>query len=303
MSDLLPAVQLQGLTKFYGDSLGVEDISFEVQPGEIVGFLGPNGSGKTTVLRMLVGLLSVTRGSARIFGEDISTAGPGIRARVGYLPGTLSLYEHMTARDYLRFLAAMRDRDCSPRIADLAGRLNLDLDRRIDNMSKGNKQKVGVIQAFMHDPDLLLLDEPTSGLDPIVQREFDDILDDARSRGAAILLSSHVMSEVERLATHVAIINKGRLVVFDYVETLRERTVRRVILEFATDDDAARFEPVAGFVVESRAGRHVTGTMPGSQHDLLASALRQDLVTVHSPEPSLDDLFVGLVNGGGPGAR
>lgn len=303
MADVLPAVQLQGLTKFYGDSLGVEDITFQVQPGEIVGFLGPNGSGKTTVLRMLVGLLSVTRGSARIFGEDITTAGPGLRARVGYLPGTLSLYEHMTAREYLGFLAGMRGRDCSARTVDLAGRLNLDLGRRIEDMSKGNKQKVGVIQAFMHDPDLLLLDEPTSGLDPIVQREFDDILDEARSRGAAVLLSSHVMSEVERLATHVAIINKGRLVVFDYVEALRERTVRRVILEFATDEDASRFVPVNGFVLESREGRHVAGSMPGSQHDLLVSALKQNLVTVHSPEPSLDDLFVGLVNGGEPGAH
>lgn len=303
MAPVVPAVQLQGLTKFYGDSLGVEEITFQVQPGEIVGFLGPNGSGKTTVLRMLVGLISVTRGSALIFGEDVATAGPGLRARVGYLPGTLSLYGHMTARDYLGFLSRMRRLDCAPRIEELSRRFALDLDRRIDDMSKGNKQKVGVIQAFMHSPDLLLLDEPTSGLDPIVQREFDDVLGEARDRGAAVLLSSHVMSEVERLATHVAIINKGHLVVFDYVESLRDRTVRRVILEFATEQDAAVFEPVPGFSVESRSGRHVTGLMPGSQHDLLQSALRQNLVTVHSPEPSLDDLFVGLVNGGGPGAR
>lgn len=299
MTEPVPAVQLLGLTKYYGGTLGVEDITFRVSQGEIVGFLGPNGSGKTTVLRMLAGLLSITRGSAKVFGEDVTAAGPGLRSRMGYLPGTLSLYGHMSARDYLAFLAAMRRKDCAARVTELARRLDLDLGKRIDGMSKGNKQKVGVIQAFMHDPDLLLLDEPTSGLDPIVQREFDDILDETRDRGAAVLLSSHVMSEVERLATHVAIINKGRLVVFDRVDTLRERTVRRVILEFATDADAAAFRPADGYAVESRSGRHVTGSITGSQHDLLLSALQQNLVTVHSPEPSLDDLFVGLVNSGG----
>ena len=291
-------LQLLGLTKFYGQNLGVEDISFSVSPGEIVGFLGPNGSGKTTVLRMLVGLLSITRGSAALFGTDVTLGGPLLREKVGYLPGTLSLYGHMTARGYLGFLSRMRRRDCGARITDLSRRLDLDLDRRIDDMSKGNKQKVGVIQAFMHDPDLLLLDEPTSGLDPIVQREFDDMLDEAGRRGAAVLLSSHVMGEVERLATHVAIINKGHLVVFDHVESLRDRTVRRVVLEFATDGDARRFESVPGFTVMTRSGRHVTGSIAGSQHELLQSALRQNLVTVHSPEPSLDDLFIGLVNNG-----
>lgn len=298
MNGTVPAVSLRDLTKYYGDSLGVDGITFDVQPGEIVGFLGPNGSGKTTVLRMIVGLISITRGSARVFGADVATGGPAVRERVGYLPGTLSLYGHMTAGEYLEFIARMRRRDCSARTLDLARRFDLDLDRRIGDMSKGNKQKVGVVQAFMHDPMLLVMDEPTSGLDPIVQREFDDLLEEARGRGASVLLSSHVMSEVERLSSHVAIINKGRLVTFDYVDSLRERLARRVILEFATAADPSTVSRVPGFVLESCEGRHITGSMQGSQRDLLQAALTRDLVTVHSPEPTLDDLFVGLVNGG-----
>lgn len=295
--EAISAVSLRNLTKFYGRTRGVEDISFEVQPGEIVGFLGPNGSGKTTVLRMLVGLLTITSGTAQIFGRTVSRADPSLRDKVGYLPGTLSLYEHLTASDYLQFIAGMRKKNCSARIAELAERFDLDLHKRIDSLSKGNKQKVGVIQAFMHDPLLLVLDEPTSGLDPIVQREFDDILDQAKDRGAAVLLSSHVMSEVERLSSHVAIINKGHLVVFDYVDALRERTVRRVTLEFATDADASSVSAIPGFTLESCTGRHITGTMTGSQRPLLHAAMSRDLVTVHSPEPSLDELFMGLVNG------
>ena len=298
MAPVVPAVQLQGLTKFYGDSLGVEEITFQVQPGEIVGFLGPNGSGKTTVLRMLVGLISVTRGSALIFGEDVATAGPGLRARVGYLPGTLSLYGHMTARDYLGFLSRMRRLDCAPRIEELSRRFALDLDRRIDDMSKGNKQKVGVIQAFMHSPDLLLLDEPTSGLDPIVQREFDDVLGEARDRGAAVLLSSHVMSEVERLATKVAILDAGHLVAFDHVEHLPGRTHRPIVLEFEGSADPSTVAGVPGFTLTSCDGRLLSGSMVGSQRPLLEAALRADLVAVKSPEPSLDELFRGLIGTG-----
>ncbi|MGA1363132.1 MAG: ATP-binding cassette domain-containing protein, partial [Ilumatobacteraceae bacterium] len=162
------AVRLIGLTKFYGRRLGVQDVSFEVNPGEVVGFLGPNGSGKTTVLRMLVGLLRPTPGRAEVFGSDVSQSGPDIRERVGYLPGTLSLYQRMTAGAYLDFMAAMRRRDCSARATELCERFGVNTGAHIGEMSKGNRQKVGVVQAFMHDPDLLVMDEPTSGLDPVV---------------------------------------------------------------------------------------------------------------------------------------
>lgn len=293
-----PAARVSHLTKTYGPRVGVEDVSFRVAAGEVVGFLGPNGSGKTTVIRVLMGLLSPASGTAELFGSDVTTAPPGVRARVGYLPGNLSLYGHMTAGEHLRFLARMRGVDCSARTRELAERLGLDLSRRVDDMSKGNKQKVGVAQAFMHDPDLLVMDEPTSGLDPLVQREFDDMLAEVTSRGAAVLLSSHVMSEVERLASHVAVINRGHLVAFDDVNVLRERLTHSVTLEFGTDVDPSPLVAVGGFVLTGSGDRKVTGTVRGPQAELLRVALGMGLVSVHSPEPSLDDLFVSLVNGG-----
>ena len=189
-----PAIALKNLTKSYGKSRGIEDISFEVFPGEVFGFLGPNGAGKTTAIRTLVGLINATSGSAEILGQNALESTVGLRAQIGYLPGVLSIYKGFTAWQYLQFIAKMRGVNCDAKINEYAKRLNLDLHKHISDLSKGNRQKVGVIQAFMHQPAVLFLDEPTSGLDPIVQREFEEILDEAKARGAAVRLSSHVLS-------------------------------------------------------------------------------------------------------------
>lgn len=289
------SIRTEGLTKYYGRHLGVEDVTFDVSGGEVVGFLGPNGSGKTTVLRMLVGLISITRGRAALFGRDVAGSGPSARIDLGYLPGTLGLYDKMTAREYFGFLSRMRRRDCTAAAVQLCERLSLDPSRRISSMSKGTRQKVGVVQAFMHSPRLLILDEPTSGLDPLVQHEFETILRETRDRGAAVLLSSHVMSEVERLATKVAILDAGRLVAFDHVEHLPGHGTRTVILEFSGPTDPSILSGVPGFTLTSHEGRRVVGTMTGPQRPLLEAALGADLVAVQSPEPSLDELFRGLV--------
>lgn len=293
-----PPIRTERLTKYYGPHLGVTDVDFDVGEGEVVGFLGPNGSGKTTVLRMLVGLISISRGRAWLFGRDVATAGPSVRADVGYLPGVLGLYEHMTALDYFTFLATMRRVDCLDRALEVAERLALDPGVRIGSMSKGTRQKVGVVQAFMHSPRLLILDEPTSGLDPLVQHEFDALLAETRDRGAAVLLSSHVMSEVERLASKVAILDAGRLVAFDHVAHLPGRASRTVVLEFAGPADPSVVARVAGFDLTTCEGRRIVGTMTGPQRPLLEAALAADLVAVQSPEPSLDELFRGLVGNG-----
>lgn len=295
-----PPIRTEQLTKYYGNKLGVTDITFDVGRGEVVGFLGPNGSGKTTVLRMLVGLISITRGSASLFGHNVASSGPNIRSDIGYLPGVLGLYDHMSAEEYFTFLSRMRGSDCRARARTLSDRLALDATARIASMSKGTRQKVGVVQAFMHEPRLLILDEPTSGLDPLVQHEFDTILAETRDRGAAVLLSSHVMSEVERLASKVAILNAGRLVAFDHVEHLPGRARRTVVLEFATPPDRALLSQVHNFVVTAVEGHRVIGTMVGSQRPLLEAALRGDVVAVQSPEPSLDELFRELVGNGRP---
>lgn len=205
-----PAISLQGLTKYYGRDLGVADVTFDVFPGEVIGFLGPNGAGKTTTMRCLVGLLNITSGRAEILGQEVGVTATGLRARIGYLPGSPALYKNLTGLEYLKFLAKMRGIDCTEQIYSMAERFDLDSGRRIHELSKGNQQKIAVIAAFMHKPDVLILDEPTSGLDPIVQREFSAIVDEMQTRGAAILLSSHVLSEVEHLADRVVIVNAGK---------------------------------------------------------------------------------------------
>ncbi len=298
-----PAViELTGLTKYYGRQLGVEDLTFDVSPGEVFGFLGPNGAGKTTTLRMLIGLLRITRGSARLLGTDVATAPPALRARIGYLPGDLSLYKNLTGREYLGFMARMRNRDLAERIASLSERLNLDASRHIHDLSKGNQQKIGVIQAFMHDPEVLILDEPTSGLDPIVQREFEILLDEATQRGAAVLLSSHILSEVEHLAGRVAVVNEGRLLVVERIATLKSRSVRTLELTFSGPVDPAPLRAVPSVDGIDVHGAVASCTVVGAHDELLRVALTLGLETVQTHEPSLEDIFMTLVAGGGPDA-
>ena len=177
---MTPAIRLKNLSKSYGASRGIEGISFEVMPGEVFGFLGPNGAGKTTAIRTLVGLIKASSGSAEILGESVSISSVSLRSKIGYLPGVLSTYKGYTAWEFLQFVAKMRGLNCDEKIIEYAKRLELDLHRKISHLSKGNRQKIGVIQAFMHQPLVLFLDEPTSGLDPIVQREFEEILEEAK---------------------------------------------------------------------------------------------------------------------------
>jgi ABC-2 type transport system ATP-binding protein len=284
-------ISTHSLTKFYGTTLGVEDISFDVRSGEVVGFLGPNGSGKTTVMRMLMGLIHITRGSAQILGRDVRDKSGLPRRSVGYIPGTLGLYLNQSVIEYLRFMANMRGVDCDSSIRDLADRLALDVTLRIGGLSKGTKQKVGVIQAFMHRPDVLILDEPTSGLDPIVQREFESMLAEARDRGAAVLLSSHVMHEVEELATRVAIIDRGHLLVVDDVAAMKARTSRRLLLDFDHPVEAHAFTSVPGVVSATSDGSSIECVVVGAETATLARAVELAVVAVTSHEPSLEDIF------------
>ncbi|CAB4885013.1 unannotated protein [freshwater metagenome] len=292
------SISLRGLTKFYGRQLGVEDLTFEVEPGEVFGFLGPNGAGKTTAMRMLVGLIRISRGSATILGTDVAGAPPELRRHVGYLPGALSLYGNLTGSAYLHFLARMRGEDLTASIHSLSERLNLDLKRHIHDLSRGNQQKLGVVQAFMHSPTVLILDEPTSGLDPIVQREFEVLIDEAQQRGAAVLLSSHVLSEVDHLAHRVAIVDQGHQLVVEDIGALKARALRTIDLDFQHVVDASSFERLPD-VTEVRArGTLVTCTMSGSEAGLLRLAADLGVVTVRTHEPSLEQIFFSLVRGG-----
>lgn len=295
-----PAISLRNLSKSYGKSRGIENITFDVMPGEVFGFLGPNGAGKTTAIRTLVGLINASSGSAEILGHNALASSVQLRKRIGYLPGVLSIYKGYTAQQYLQFIAKMRGINCDSKINEYAKRLNLDLHKHISDLSKGNRQKVGVIQAFMHQPEVLFLDEPTSGLDPIVQREFEAILDEAKDRGAAVMLSSHVLSEVEHLADRVAIINEGKLIVVEKISVLKEKAPRTIDLYFNKEVDKSIFNQIQGIKDLQVKGSRASCTVIGSESQLLSIALNNGLESVRTHEPTLDEIFLSLVSAGKP---
>lgn len=222
-------IEAEHLTKRYGSQRGVSDLTFSVQPGEVFGFLGPNGAGKTTTIRQLMGLIQPTNGSVRIFGYDCWFESKRTKARIGYLPGDIHLYETLTGREFLAFFAAFRSAAVEEkRVAELAQRLEVNLQRKIKHLSKGNRQKIGIIQALMHSAPLLILDEPSSGLDPLKQVDLIELLREEKERGTTILLSSHALVEVERIADRVAIIREGELVAVEQMSTLRHLWERRL---------------------------------------------------------------------------
>ena len=239
------AIETTGLTKDYGSGHGVFGLDLEIRPGEIFGFLGPNGSGKTTSMRMLVGLSRPTGGRARVLGLDIVTDSLELRRRVGFLAGDFGMYRKLTGAAMLEYLARLHGGVDRTRITALADRFDAQLDRPLGDLSTGNRQKIGLIRAFMHDPELLILDEPIAGLDPLVQKRFHELLADVRADGRTVFLSSHTLSEVDRVADRIAILRAGRLVVVDTLDHLRSVAVRRLDIEFAAPPPARRLQ-VAG---------------------------------------------------------
>jgi ABC-2 type transport system ATP-binding protein len=296
-------INVQRATKRYGRAIGIDDVSLRVSAGEVLGLLGPNGSGKTTLLRLMLGLIRLTSGSITMFGRNIATADDDIRSGIGYLPGDLALYGQQTVRQYLTLMATLRRRSMMPRALVMCERFGLDTTRRIGDLSRGTKQKVAVVQAFMHEPDLLLLDEPTSGLDPIVQREFEVLVDETRRRGATIVLSSHILAEVERLADRVAVMRGGRLVAVDDVTSLKSRFSRRLDLEFAAEIDPAPFESLAGVRNVHVSRRTLSCDVLGPETELLRTAVNFGVLGVHAHDPSLDDIFQNIIDGAPDGER
>ncbi len=241
----MPAIVAENLTKFYGPTRGIEDVNLEVREGEVFGFLGPNGAGKTTTIRILLDLIRPTRGRATILGLDTRKDSIAVRRRVGYLPGEPGLYDHLTGEEYLGYMAGLRSGVDPSRRKDLAQRLDIDLGRRIKALSHGMKQKVAIIQAFMHEADLLILDEPTSGLDPLMQHAFYELVRGERARGRTVFMSSHVLSEVERVCDRVAIIRGGTIAVVEDVETLTRKRVKKVQVTFAATGASSEATPRA----------------------------------------------------------
>lgn len=290
------AVSLNRLSKNYGSTRGIFEVTFDVYAGEVMGFLGPNGAGKTTAIRTLLGLIKATSGAATILGKNALIPNVELRRKIGYLPGIAATYDRYTALGYLDFIARMRGLELEVEIRALARRLDLDINEHIHDLSKGNRQKVSVIQAFMHSPEVLFLDEPTSGLDPLVQREFEKILDETRDRGAAIVLSSHVLSEVEHLANRIAIIDKGEIVIVDEISTLKAKARRRIDLFFDSKIQREDFNKVPNIKeIEVKDGSlHCVVT--GSEHELLKRAVELGVNEVRTQESSLEEIFLGLVS-------
>jgi len=294
-------IEVNSLTKRYGSSRGVEDLSFEVRQGEAFGFLGPNGAGKTTTIRTLLDFIRPTSGAVRIFGMDPRREGVQVHRRVGYLPGELALYERMTGEDFLHAFAQLRGGVEPGRIAGLADRLGLDLTRRIHELSHGNKQKIGLVQSFMHRPDLLVLDEPTQGLDPLVQQTFYGMIDEERERGAAVFLSSHVMPEVERVCDRVGIIREGHLAMVADIGDLKAKALRRREFHFGAPVPGSAFEGLPGVKEVSAHGDSVLLSVEGPVDAVIKEAARHEVVSLETREPSLEEAFLSFYESGTAG--
>ena len=294
MDDRDLVIQAGALTKRFGRVLALDGLSLEVRAGEVLGFLGPNGAGKTTTLRLLMGYLRPTAGSARVLGLDSWRDSVAIHARTGYLPGDVRLWPRMSAGQIAGHLARLRGLNHDQWIADLAKRLDVDLDRPVGELSKGNRQKAGVLLALLGDPDLLLLDEPTSGLDPLVQAEFHAILRERVEAGAAVMLSSHVLSEVERIADRVAIIRSGRLLMTESLAGLREKARHSVEVRFGSPPPPGAFAAVPGITDVRLDGALLRCTMQGVVDPLIKELCRYHVLDLNSREADLEETFLAL---------
>lgn len=288
-----PAVETAGLTKTYrGGARGIVDLDLRVERGELFGVLGPNGAGKSTLIRVMLDLIRPTAGRVSLLGCDVRAFGPALRARVGYLPGDLRLDGRMTAAHHVRLAARVRRMPDTGEAPALAERLGLDLGRPLGDLSRGNRQKVGLVMAFMHRPDLLLLDEPTSGLDPLVQQAFAELCRSVTGRGGTVLLSSHVLSEVQRLADRVALIREGRLELVGSVDALRARAAQRVEVAFASPPPRDAFDGLPGVRVIDRHGHVVRLAVTGTFDPLLKRLAGFEVVRLDSREADLEDVFL-----------
>ena len=296
MTDSNCVIRTEGLTKLYGKQRGILDIDLDIERGEVFGYLGPNGAGKTTTIRTLLHFLFPTRGKAAIFGLNIARENLEIRRRIGYLPGELEVYENLTGAELLKFLSYLRDGVDWQYVHELAGRFDYDLSQRIKTLSHGNRQKVGLIQAFMNKPELLILDEPTIGLDPLMQQEFYRLIGEAKAEGRTVFLSSHIMPEVERVCDRVGIIREGRLIAVEDNDVLKERAIRRLEIHFSGSVSPGQFGNLEGVRDVQVQDNTLTCTVGGEIDTLIKIATQYHIVNLISHEPSMEEIFLAYYN-------
>jgi ABC-2 type transport system ATP-binding protein len=294
------AIRTRGLTKDFGGGNGLFDLDLDVERGEIFGFLGPNGAGKSTTMRLLLDLIRPTAGSATVLGHDTRTDSLEVRRRVGFLPGDLALHPKLMGNAQLDFLDALQPGGDRRVRDELAERFQAQLDRPVRELSTGNRQKIGLIQAFMHEPEVVILDEPIAGLDPLVQQNFHELLHEVAAKGRTVFLSSHTLSEVERVAHRVAILRRGRLVVVDTIDDLRNVAVQRLDIEFAGDLPAADLRSLPGVRDVTTEGQHLVVSFEGTADALIKAISRYEVRAVRSRDADLEEIFLRYYREDGP---
>lgn len=283
-------IEATNLTKYYGKSRGIVDVSFSVKEGEIFGFIGPNGAGKSTTIRLFCSLIYPTSGQATIFGKDAFKFGPEIRQDIGYLPSEVFYYERMKVIDLLKYSASFYKKDCTKRLHELSEIMDLEMHRRIDDLSYGNRKKVGIVQGLLHQPKVLFLDEPTSGLDPLMQMEFYKLIREENERGTTVFLSSHMLSVVQRMCSRVAIIREGGIVEIQDVRTLQRDNYKKV--RVAGDKiDEKRFE-LPGVINLVKEDGSVRFFYKGDINKITRLISQQELTDLTIEEPTLEEIFM-----------
>lgn len=286
----MSVIKTSGLTKYYGKNLGIKDITLEVFEGEIFGFIGPNGAGKSTTIRLLLSLIYPTSGSAFIFGKDCCKYGHELRQNIGYLPSEVFYYERMKVGELLKYSASFYNRDCTSRMHELSEIMELDQGRRIDELSFGNKKKVGIVQGLMHRPSLIILDEPTSGLDPLMQQKFFSLIAEENKKGATVFFSSHILSEVQKLCTRVAIIRQGSIIKTEDIKTLRKTNYKKVYVRMGKMESV--FTGIYGISNLKVTDGEISFLYRGATAELLSvlsSAVPDDVII---EEPELEEIFM-----------
>lgn len=288
----MKVIASNSLTKYYGQAKGIENVNFEVYESDIFGFIGPNGAGKSTTIRTLLNIIFPTSGSAEVFGKDIVKHSLEIRKKVGYVPSEVYYYDYMKTAELFTYSAKFYGITSTLRIKEFAQRLELDLDKKIGELSHGNKKKVSIIQALIHEPSLLILDEPTGGLDPLIQTVFFDIIREENSKGTTIFFSSHVLSEVQKLCNRVAIIKDGSIVKTSSISELIDDSFKNVKIEFGSGDPADFALDIAGIVNKKIVDNSISLLYNGDINLLVAKLGKSELANLTIEEPSLEDIFL-----------
>lgn len=292
----MKAIELKKLTKYYGKDRGIIDVDLTVEKGDFFGFIGPNGAGKSTTIRTILGLISPSSGSANVLGHDIIAEKQEILAKVGYLPAEAIFYHGMKVRDVLKLSADLRGMDCTEEATRLCERLQLDMNRKVNELSFGNRKKVAIVCALQHKPELYILDEPTSGLDPLMQREFFDIMKEKNEAGATVFLSSHILSEIQKNCNRAAIIREGKIIACDSVDALANTSAKRISLRGNINiKDLEKLEGIRDISTNIDSINFLYG---GKINDLVAFLGGFDIEDLNVSEPDLEDIFMHYYEGG-----